>query len=194
MLGLAVPVPAAGRGLFLPVLCPCSGFVEGGQVPLGVSPPHPTGYSDLSPAPCPAKSMPWLENGLMGEVSLCAFFSHCYSLIQGHPHPGTSSPGYILVRAEGSTAKQPRIGSGLAQGQRVGSGPLLSTPRAPLVLGPHTWFIRGRSRRSSHVLSEAVPCSWQPVSGWWDQGQVGQRVPDPTGMTLPSPSGSWGQP
>lgn len=64
--------------------------------------------------------------------------------------------------------RQPGIGSRLAQGQCVGSGSLLSTPRASLVLGPHTWFIQGWACRSSHTLAEAVPCNWQPVSGWWD--------------------------
>lgn len=40
------------------------------------------------------------------------------------------------------------------------------------------------------MLAEAVPCSWQWVSSWWDMGQVGQRMPSPTAKTMPNPSGS----
>lgn len=127
--------------------CPLSllWLCRGWPGPLGgfSTPSHRILRSASSPMPCKVHALAgkWPH---VGGKSVCLLFT----LLQ--PHPGTSSPrhssvGYILVRAEGSTAKQPHIGSGLAQGQRVGSGPLLSTPRASLLLGPHTWFIQGRS-------------------------------------------------
>lgn len=134
----AAPFSQLGE-LLLPVLCPFSGFVEGVWMPLGVSPPCPTGYSGLCPSLCPQPH---------------SLQSPC----PGWPHPGTSSPrhslvGHILLRAERSTVKEPHISSGLAQGQCVGSGPLLSTPRASPV-----W---AHTRGSSKDGPAGAPMCWQ---------------------------------
>lgn len=140
------PVPAAGRGLFLPVLCPCSGFVEGGWVPLGVSPPHPTGYSDLPPsllppAPFPAKS--WLANGLMWEISLCASFSHCYSLIQGHPRPGTALLlGTSWSGQRGAQRSSHALAQGWPRGSVWGQDPSWAPPEHPWCWPTHVAHLR----------------------------------------------------
>lgn len=95
-----------------------------------------------SPVPCKVLAGKWPH---VGDKSLCLLFT----LLQ--PHPGTSSPrhsfvvGYILVRAEGSTVKQPRFGSGLAQGAACGVRTPPGHPQSIPGAGPHTWLIRGRS-------------------------------------------------
>ena len=139
----------------LPLLWPCKGW------------PGPLwGFSTLSrrvlnsviPSCClqphsPAQSVPWLANGL----------------IQEHPRPGTALLGTPLSGQggeHGEAGSSQALAPGWPRGSVRGPGSLLSPPRAFLVLGPRTWFIRGQSRRSSHVVAEAVLHSWQPASGW----------------------------
>lgn len=114
-------------------------------------------------------------------LPLALFPGTVLALAGKQPCPGTASSrdslvqprlvGDILVRAGGECSEAGSsqvLAPGWLMGSVRGPGLLLSPPGASLALGPHMWFIQGRSHGSSHVAAEAVPHSWQLVSGWWD--------------------------
>lgn len=112
--------------------------------PLGVSPPHPTGYSGVSP-PSASSPIPCQVHGLGSKW----------------PHPGASSArpsllGYILVRAEGSTAKEPCIGPGGGYGVRTPP----EHPQSWCWAHTHVAHLR-MILQELHVLAEAVLRRWQ---------------------------------